>query len=40
MNPYTQLTGQDANVGGLGWEMLVSEAAYKVVTVIERLFSR
>lgn len=37
MNPYTQLTGHDTNVG-LSWEMLVSEAAYKVVTAIERVF--
>jgi len=37
MNPYTQLNGHDTNVG-LSWEMLVSEAAYKVVTAIERVF--
>ena len=37
MNSYTQLTGHDTNVG-LSWEMLVSEAAYKVVTAIERVF--
>lgn len=37
MNPFTQLTSQDSNVG-LGWEMLVSEAAYKVVTAIEKVF--
>ena len=37
MNPYTQFTGHDTNVG-LSWEMLVSEAAYKVVTLIERVF--
>lgn len=39
MNPYTQLNGQDATVS-LGWESLVSEAAYKMVTVFERLFAR
>lgn len=37
MNPYTQLNGHDTNVG-LSWEMLVSEAVYKVVTAIERVF--
>ena len=37
MNSDSQLTGQDTNVG-LSWEMLVSEAAYKVVTAIERVF--
>ena len=37
MNSYTQLTGHDTNVG-LSWEMLVSEAVYKVVTAIERVF--
>ena len=37
MNPYTQLTGHYTNVG-LSWEMLVSEAAYKLVTAIERVF--
>ena len=39
MNPYTQLTGHDTQTG-FGWETMVSEAAYKVVTVIESLFSR
>ena len=34
MNPYTQLTGHGTNVG-LSWEMLVSEAAYKLVTAVE-----
>ena len=37
MNPYTQLTGYDTNVG-LSWEMLISEAAYKIVNAIERVF--
>ena len=37
MYPYMKLTGQDTNVG-LSLEMLVSEAAYKVVTAIERVF--
>ena len=37
MNSDSQLTGQDTNVG-LSWEMLVSEAAYKLVTAIERVF--
>ena len=37
MNPYTQFTVHDTNVG-LSWEMLVSEAIYKVVIGIERVF--
>ena len=37
MNPYMKLNGQDTNVG-LSWEMLASEAIYKVVTGIERVF--
>lgn len=39
MNPYTQLAAQDPHIG-LGWEMLVSEAAYKVVSAIEKIFAR
>ena len=38
MNPYTQFIGHDTNVD-LSWQMLVSEAAYKVVTLIERVFA-
>ena len=37
MNPYTQFIGHDTNVD-LSWQILVSEAAYKVVTLIERVF--
>ena len=37
MNPHTELTGHDTNVG-LSREILISEAAYKVVTAIERAF--
>ncbi len=37
MNSYTQLTGHATNVG-LSWEMLIAEAAYKLVTAIERVF--
>ncbi|MBT3659186.1 MAG: hypothetical protein HOB37_05840 [Rhodospirillaceae bacterium] len=42
MNPYTQITGHNASLdargAGLTWEMMVSEAAYKAYTAIERLF--
>ena len=43
MNPYMHLNGQTSNVSqgtsenwGLSWEMMISEAAYKTFTVIER----